>query len=84
VDVRFQEVVDSRIYQAVTSHRRDIPEGLGNDAYPEMAVASGGTSMAGMQVTFVFDDQNRGRKTTLEALAQPLLAAGIYLIHMLA
>src|ERR1700681_4602416 len=69
MDVRFQEVVDSGVHQAVTCDWGYTAERLGNDAYSEMAVAFGCARMAGVQMTLVLDDENRGRKTALEALA---------------
>lgn len=84
MDVSFQEVIDSRVDQAVTRQWGYTAERLGNDAYSEMAVSFGCARMAGVQTTLVLDDQNGGRKTALQATPQSLRAAGICRIHMFA
>jgi hypothetical protein len=84
MNVCFQEVIDSLVNQAVTRQRGYTAERLGNDAYSEMAVAFGCARMAGVQMTLVLDDQNRGRKSSLQTAPQPLRAAGFRGIHMFA
>ena len=67
MDVGLHQVVDGRIDQPVPGHRGYAAEGLGDDGDPEMAVAARRPRMAGMQMALVLDDQQRGRKTVLQA-----------------
>ena len=58
----------------MTRHRGYAAERLGHDAYAEMTVASRRPRMTGVQVAFVLDDQQRRRKTGLQAPPQALFA----------
>src|ERR1700691_2260603 len=67
VNVGFEQVIDRGVYQAVARHRGHAAESLSDDPYPKMAVTSRGPGVAGMQVTLVLDDQQRGLEAALEA-----------------
>src|ERR1700679_2624394 len=81
VDVGLQQVADGGIDQPMPRHRSQAAEGFGHDGDAEMAVAARCSRMAGVQVTLVLDDQQGGRKTSLQAPAQALFTAGSRLAH---
>src|ERR1700722_9213842 len=76
VDVGLQQVADGGIDQPMPRHRSQAAEGFGHDVDAKMALAARRSRMAGVQVTLVLDDQQSGRKTSLQAPAQALFAAG--------
>jgi hypothetical protein len=55
VDVVTQEVRNGGIHQPVARQRSEAPKRLGNYFHAEVAVAAGGTGVAGVEVTFVLD-----------------------------
>lgn len=70
MDVVLHQLVDRGIYHPVSRYRRNPAEGVGHDPYAEMAVASRRSRMTGVQAAFILDDQDRGRKTRLQAVPQ--------------
>ena len=76
MNVGLKQVVDGGIDQAMASHRCHAAKGLRDNPYAKMALASLRPGMAGVQVALVLNDQDFGRKTTFEQLAQALRSNG--------
>jgi len=69
MNVGLQKVIDGCVHQPVARDRREAAERLGHDSDAEMAVAAGRSGVAGVQVTLIFDGEERRRKTALQTLA---------------
>ncbi len=76
MDVRGQHVAESGIDAAMAGDRGQAAESLCHDAHPKVAVSAGRSGVSCVQVTFIVDDQFKGRKARLECLPQAFCASG--------
>ena len=53
-----QKIVNGGVHQAMPGDGRHAAERLGHDGHAKMAVASGRSGMADVQMTFVLNNEN--------------------------
>ncbi len=73
VYVRFEQIRDGGIHQAVTGQGCEAAEGSGDDLDAKMAASVRGAGVSGMQVALVHDVEKGGGKTAFEPLPQSSL-----------
>ena len=74
VNIRFEQVSESRIDQAMAGNGRHAAKRLRHDANAKVAQAIGRTGVPGVQVALVLNDKFQRRESEVELFAKALRA----------